>query len=199
MDIKLLTHLYENTDLTQREIATQLGVGWKVVWRYCQSHFTKQFRDTRHKRLLSKTKQGALNPMNGKCGDLHHNYIGRTPDCKGYMLVLKPEWYTGRAKSKHMFEHNFVVCLELGITEIPKRWCVHHCDGNKVNNSFDNLVLLPIGLHSKLHHYLSSLKGVSTISKESTLKWAEAQGVGITRHDIVKSIQECIAAKAATA
>ena len=97
-------------------------------------------------------------------------------------MVLKPEWYTGRKKSKHVFVHHIVVCAALGLTEIPKGWVVHHCDENPMNNVFDNLVLMTMTDHGRLH---KTLESATTISKESTLKWVEAHGTPFRSNDIV--------------
>lgn len=191
MDTRLLAVLYETTNLTQREIAARLGIGGKRVWSYCQRHYTKQYRDARHRKLLALSKQGAANPMWGKVGDAHHNYVGLVSDNKGYWMVLKPSWYTGRTGSKHVFAHSVAASIGLGVSQIPRGWCVHHCDENPANNAFDNLVVLRLGDHQKVHAYVRSLEGVSTISKESTLKWAEAQGLRIKKHDIVSAVQQC--------
>ena len=89
------------------------------------------------------------------------------------------------------FLHHLVMCEHLGITEIPRGYCVHHCDFNPHNNDIGNLVLLTVGEHSALHQ---ALAGATTISKESTAKWLEAHRAGI-RQDIVCSAQECAAAR----
>lgn len=166
--------LYEKTDLTQREIAAKLGIGWKVVFNRCRSHYSSQYRKERQSRLLAKSKLGNLNPMTGKTGDEHPRYKGVVGDSKGYLMVLKPEWYTGRKGSKHIFEHHKVVCEALGLTSIPKGWAVHHVNEIKTDNVFENLVLMTMRDHVKLHSYLK--EGATTISKESTLKWVEAHG-----------------------
>lgn len=170
MDIK---NLYENTDLSQVEISKRLGISYKKVSKYITSNYSKEYRTSRNAMSYRRSKLGENNPMQGKYGKEHHNYKGLVSDNKGYLMVLKPEWYTGRKKSKHVFAHHISVCDGLGITEIPKGWCVHHCDEDPYNNDFDNLVLLSVPDHARLH---AALRGATTISKESTLKWVEAHG-----------------------
>lgn len=40
---------------------------------------------------------------------------------------------------------------ELGLTKIPEGWCIHHRDGNHYNDEPDNLQLMTIVDHTKLH------------------------------------------------
>ena len=178
MDVK---YLYENTELTQQQIAAQLGVPWKRVFNYIKNNYSSEYRKARKAKSYRNSKLGDLNPMKGKMGMEHHNFIGAVDDGNGYLMELKPGWYTGRVGSKHVFQHQLVVCRELGITKIPRGWCVHHCDYNPRNNEFGNLVLLTVSDHGRLHQ---ALKGATTISKESTLKWVEAHGTP-WRSDIV--------------
>lgn len=179
MDIK---YLYENTELTQQHIAAQLGIPWKQVFNYVKSNYSAAYRKTRKAKCYRNSKLGELNPMHGKVGDLHHYFVGEVSDNKGYLMQLKPDWYTGRKGSKHVFVHHVVVCQALGLQAIPRGWCVHHVDQNPLNNDFTNLVLCTMGDHSRLHRYIR--EGATTISKESTLKWVEAHGTP-WRDDIV--------------
>lgn len=178
-----IKELYENTEMTQAQIAEQLGIHWKRVFKYIKQNYSAAERKARKAVRYRNSKLGEANPMHGKCKELHHNYVGEVSDIKGYWMVIKPEWYTGRKRSKHVFVHHVVVCAALGITEIPAGYHVHHCDFNPQNNSFDNLVLLTAGEHTALH---AALKGATTISKESTLKWVEARRAG-NSYDIVCS------------
>lgn len=164
--------LIEGTDLTLEQIAKQLGLSYKRVYNVWRT-YPKAYRTNRKALNYQRSKLGVNNPMTGKTGEQHPNYKGVVGDNKGYLMVLKPKWYTGRKSSKHVFQHSVVVCEYLGLTEIPKGWCVHHCDMNPHNNNFDNLVLLTISDHQRLHQ---SLAGATTISKESTLKWVETHG-----------------------
>lgn len=166
-----IRELIENTDLTLHNIAKKLGCSISKV-RGVWTKYPKSYRKVRKSDCYRRSKTGNLNPMKGKYGDKHHYYKGVVGDSKGYLMVLKPDWYTGRKGSNHIFEHHYVVCKELGITEVPAGHCVHHCDHNPRNNSFDNLVLLTMSDHSALHSYLGS---ATTMAKASTLKWVEAR------------------------
>lgn len=174
--------LYENTELPLARIAEELGTTYKVVQRYVSMNYTKEYRSLRKQKTYRNSKLKGKNPMWGKRRDDHPNYRGVVPDSKGYLMELKPSWYTGRKKSKHVFQHHVVVARELGLSEIPKGWVVHHCDMDPYNNEFDNLILLTVRDHTRLHNYL---EGATTISKESTLKWVEAHGTVFNRDDIV--------------
>lgn len=174
---------YENTELTQQQIANRLGIHWKRVFNYIKNNYSVEYRKSRKAKCYRNSKLGEKNPMLGKQGIKHHNYKGEVSDGKGYLMILKPEWYTGRKGCKHIFIHHYVVCKEMGLTQIPKGWTVHHCDKNPLNNEFDNLVLITLGDHMKLHAMMKK-EGATTISKESTLKWVEAHGTP-WRDDIV--------------
>ena len=180
MDIKTL---YETTELTMQTIADQLGTTYKVVFNYIKKNYSPEYRRNRKAVTYRNSKLGEKNPMFGNTLEAHPGYIGVVSDCKGYLMVVKPQWYTGRVGSHHVFLHHVVMCEHMGITCIPKGYCVHHCDFNPHNNDIGNLVLLTMGEHGSLHQ---ALAGATTISKESTAKWLEAHRAGI-RYDIVCS------------
>lgn len=181
MDIQ---HYYENTELTLQQIADRLGIRYKRVFNYVKNNYSSAVRKERKARSYSLSKQGDKNPMLGQTGEDHPRFIGLVSDAKGYLMVVKPDWYTGRKGSHHVFVHHVVICEAYGLTEIPRGWCVHHCDENPHNNDLSNLVLLTLRDHTRLHH---ALKGATTISKESTAKWLEAHGTPFVREDIVCS------------
>src|SRR5271163_161682 len=57
----------------------------------------------------SRSKLGHRNPMKGKKGELHHNYIGEVNDGYGYLTCLRD--------GKRMFVHRLVVMDSLGLKE----------------------------------------------------------------------------------
>lgn len=179
-NIKLV---YETTELTLQQIATTTGYTFKQVFNYIVKNYTRVERIKRKSKCYRNSKLGDKNPSFGKFGEDAACYIGIVSDNKGYLMVQKPEWYTGRSGSKHVFQHHVVMCIALGITAIPRGWCVHHCNFITTDNRIENLVLMTMSDHQRWHHCLA---GATTISKESTLKWVEAHGT-LWRDDIVCS------------
>ena len=171
MIIEQIKQLLLTTDLTNQQIRQEVGCRGQLVSDTLKS-FGTTFAKNRKRRMYRRSKLGDNNPMKGKTGEAHPNYLGIMSDGKGYWIVTKPDWYTGRKGSRHIFHHHEVYCLEVGLTEMPKGMVIHHCDCNKINNSFDNLIMMSLGDHMALH---SLLEGATTISKESTAKWLEAR------------------------
>lgn len=160
---KRIVQLFGETTLTMEQIADQCGCSWSFVSKVAKNMFSSAYRKERKSGLYRASKLGDLNPMAGKTGDEHHNFIGEVSDGKGYTMVLKPDWYTGRRGCKHIFTHHFVYCNNHGLTCIPRGYQVHHKDLDKTNNDIENLLLLTASEHTKLH---SRLRRAETIRKE---------------------------------
>jgi hypothetical protein len=151
---KCISQLYEligENPLTLGEIALVLDLSYSTVFRYVKRTYSKEIRDMRKKLCYSYSKLGGKNPMTGKYSELHHNYKGIISDGKGYLMALKPDWYTGRKGCKHVFVHHLVICKALGLTEIPAGFCVHHIDKDPTNNDLSNLQLMTLAAHTRLH------------------------------------------------
>lgn len=178
--------MYETTALTYQQIADMLGISYKQVINIVHRHYSKEVILARKRENYRASRIGDKNPNYGKRGKESPKYKGVIEDGKGYYIVLRPDWYTGRKGSKHVFLHHVIVCQHMGLTEIPAKHHVHHCDMNRKNNDFSNLVLLTMGDHLALHQWLRA-EGATTISKESTLKWVEARSKGkrVSLDDIV--------------
>lgn len=156
-DTKLkIKELYETTDLSVNKI--EKIIGKRDVMGYIIDNYPKAYREDRHKNLLSKQKLGSNNPMKNKCGEQHPNYKGIVADGKGYLMILKPSWYTGRKGCKHIFYHHYIWCLTMGWTEIPTGYVIHHIDLDKTNNNINNLALMTIEAHTRLHQLLNKLQ-----------------------------------------
>jgi len=73
--------------------------------------------------------------------------------------------------NKRMAEHARVICIALNIPEIPKGFIVHHLDEDKRNNDINNLSLITITAHNRIHSHEAWNKG---IKKGDNEKWDNA-------------------------
>lgn len=170
MDTK---YYFENTFVPLEQIPAKVGKGIRYVRKYVADNYTIEQRRARSKECYRRSKLGVNNPMKGNTGTDHHNYDPMPKsDAKGYLIVTKPVWYTGRKKSRHVFQHSAVWCAFMVLTEVPRNTVIHHCDQNPLNNSFDNLLGVTREEHKAIHDWIG---GATTISKESTAKWLEAR------------------------
>lgn len=172
-EINLVCNLFKNTNMTIDTICDEVKLKNYIVQEILYSNFTQEEIDKRKSKLYRLSKLEEKNPMYGKYGKQHHNYKGVISDGKGYLMILKPDWYTGRKNSKHVYLHDVIICEQLGLTELPKNYVVHHVDGNKTNNSIDNLCLITLAGHSKLHQMQRKMCKVQRLSDN---------GVGETRN-----------------
>jgi hypothetical protein len=150
-----LKELYETTKLSTDVIGSKVGMEGHKVRAWARALYDNEYRKARKKHCYRASKLGGKNPMFGKNGEAHHNKKDRCEDGKGYYIVLKPEWFTGREGSKHIFEHHAVYCKANNLTEMPKGMCIHHLDENKMNNSIGNLIMLSNGDHRRLHIWIN--------------------------------------------
>lgn len=162
--INLVCNLFANTYTRLQDICNQANIEYWELQEILNNNFTQEYIDKRKSKLYSNSKLGKRNPMFGKYGEQHPKYIGIIDDGKGYLMCLKPDWYTSRKNSKYVFVHSLVMCEALGITEIPKGFVVHHIDGDKKNNDISNLCLLQMGAHTKLHQLQNNLCKVQRLS-----------------------------------
>ena len=155
--VELICKLYRFTDMPIDKICKEVKLENYVVQFVIKHNFSQEFKDKRKARLYSISKLGDKNPMKGVTGLNHPNFKGAVEDGRGYYMIKKPEWYTGRKGSEYVFYHSAVMCYHLGITEIPQGFCVHHIDGNPKNNDIHNLALISISGHTKWHSLQKNL------------------------------------------
>lgn len=77
-------------------------------------------------------------------GKNNPNYRGRQYDNTGYRINHYPK--LGSIK-----EHHYIAFTTLGISKIPKGYCIHHKDCNIYNNSPENLCILSESDHRWIH------------------------------------------------
>ena len=134
---------YRSSPITIKDLAKKLNTSYHNVRETLAMHMPEQEYKARQAVRYSLTKVGDLNPMKGKTGSQHHNYIGDCSDCKGYLTRLH--------NGKRIFTHHAVMLEALGLDALPEGFCVHHVDGDPLNNSLDNLALCTHAGHKTIH------------------------------------------------
>lgn len=156
--------LFKFTNTRLQDICKECKVEYWELQEILKNNFTQYEIDSRKSRLYRLSRLGDKNPMKNQTGEKHPNFKGLIEDGNGYLMIKKPNWYTGRNRSEYIFYHSYVMCINLGITEIPKGFVVHHIDGNKKNNDISNLALVTISGHSKIHSIQRNLCKVQRLS-----------------------------------
>lgn len=136
---------------TYLEIALVHGISEWLVGSLCNQFLTEDEKKARYSKACQYGKLGNKNPMFGKCGKSHHNYV-ETVRSSGYQTTPKPLWWTGKTvKSNRIMMHHFVWASFYGQTCLPPKCVIHHIDLNLDNNDISNLQLLTVSEHMQLH------------------------------------------------
>ncbi len=151
-DIDLICSLYVNTNARMNDICKEVKLANYIVQDILDENFSEDYRNNRKSRIYRESKLYDKNPMKNMFKDKSPNWKGGiVDDGNGYLMIKKPEWYTGRKGSDMVFYHSVIFCEAIGLTEIPKGFCIHHIDRNPKNNDINNLCLITISGHAKLH------------------------------------------------
>lgn len=113
---------------------------------------------------------------------------GRFADKKGYIwlnchenkyLEFNPEW-----KSHQVYEHKFVVETKRLGAPHPDGYIVHHINQKKEDNDINNLALLTVAQHMKVHEILDK------IHEATSCKRAWRSHLLTTYNQLVKSVSD---------
>lgn len=116
-------------------------------------------------KLRSIKYSGEGNHQYGLKGELNASFKGERVLHCGYYWVHMPEHpfavQNGRVREHRVIAEKYLLTEENSVMIDGKRYLspeydVHHIDGNKLNNSPDNLMVLTRSEHSKLHNKLKS-------------------------------------------
>ena len=92
-------------------------------------------------------------------------------------------------KGRPIDKHRLVFYKELGLDFIERRFVVHHIDENKKNNNIDNLALMTITAHNRLHAHPSWNKGL-TVAKDKRMKKLMEKAVGERLKNYLPKLKE---------
>lgn len=106
----------------------------------------------------------------------------------GYRMLYRPSHETAM-KSKnwdgYVYEHILVTELNIG-RKLTKNEVVHHLDMDRLNNRFENLLILDRGQHAKLHQWLdkgallvktNNEQGMNSVKSKSSYSYCEICGL----------------------
>lgn len=147
---QVLTTYCADDKPTLEETARRVGTTYQNVVHIVNTHLPVNRRKAEKALRYSRSKMGPANPMQGKSGSLHHNHKGQIADGHGYLQE--------KVGGKYIFVHRRVMATALGLTELPRALDVHHIDGDKHNNTLDNLALVTPSGHQQLHAKRSKLE-----------------------------------------
>lgn len=131
-----------------KDIAAELGVKANAVSYWAKRHgLSNETKSESIKKALAKKYPG------GRRGELASNWRGgRMRTNAGYIMVNAPDH--PYARNGRVFEHRLVMEHYLGRYLEPDE-IVHHKDGNKQNNTIENLELIHNGEHISAHFHAS--------------------------------------------
>lgn len=160
--VKSIQKDLEDLDFSYTDIAKKHEVSYWLVGQICRD--LPDLRKKRYSHICSKSKMGDKNPMKGKTGLKHHSSKDGYTYIMGYKAVFPPDWWEGKTPKGRVYEHILICCEKNKLTALPKGFCVHHKDHNKLNNDPDNLELLTISEHMK--HHMTEYWKVQRLSRE---------------------------------
>lgn len=115
----------------------------EVTCDYCGKMFFRQvcYDKRKNKHIFCcKECEAEFRKLNNTTSEWRGGHIGKTT---GYKYI--------RVNGKDIGEHILVMITHLG-RPLEKNEVVHHIDGNKLNNSLENLQLMTRKEHAKLHN-----------------------------------------------
>lgn len=92
----------------------------------------------------------AKNASQNLTGDKRYNYKGNSIHTEGYILIKVPGHPYAHKQTKYVPEHRLIMEKKLGKFIDPKIYHIHHIDGNKKNNSENNLTVVTPEEHRRL-------------------------------------------------
>jgi hypothetical protein len=129
-----LRELHHEQDLSAEEIGKRFGCAASTV---------------RRKLVEFNMPKGSGRHRPPRGAD-HWSWRGGTHiDSRGYVRSRCPD-HPNAAKNGYVAEHRRVASTVLG-RRLSSEEEVHHVDGNKLNNSPENLLVVPTGDHQRLH------------------------------------------------
>ena len=139
LEVDAVKRMYES-GMTQAEIGAELGVSQKVVWRFMKNHGIGA-------RKAAKRNQLRENNASWRGGRRIEN---------GYVQIYMPD-YPKAKQNGYVYEHIYIAEQMLGRPlnsfglKDERTEVVHHINGIKTDNRPENLLVLGVNEHHRLH------------------------------------------------
>mgnify|MGYP000500448833 CR=1 FL=1 len=150
---KTVDLFWKEPHLTKAQMAARLNTTEHNVRKVLRDSIPSEALKKQKALVYSLSKTGDKNPMKSIRWEDHPMYRGECSDGKGYLTKIK--------NGKRSFHHRLVMAEALGLEKLPPNMDVHHIDGDKTNNSLDNLALCT----KKGHHTIHSLQELTAREK----------------------------------
>lgn len=138
-EIENLKQLYINT--SNDKLVEFFGRAYSTIY--------KKARDLN---IYRSEELKTLNRRNAHSGEKAANWKGgKKTNYKGYVLVLNKEHPRANRNGGYVFEHILIMEQYLG-RYLNDDEIVHHLNEIKDDNRIENLELMTVGEHTKLHH-----------------------------------------------
>ena len=173
LDISLFKKLYYDENMTQQEVADEMGVSQKTIFKFMR-------RNNLPARKAAKRYQRMEKNSSWKGGKRINE--------QGYVEIYMPEYPHTRANG-YVREHIYVAEQCIGRPLLfyspgdGRNEVVHHINGVKTDNRPENLLVLTASQHQQLH-MASSKESVDDVllsrirQLESELHWERCNGKG---------------------
>ena len=156
MELLDLHRLYSSEGKSIPDIAKMLGVGYSVARRMLitagvelrsRADGIRSSSEKLGKHMIGKKREFSENwKANMAAARRKHVDLtakGTSKKTGGYVVIT-------RGANKHRTEHAVIMEQKIGRRLMPDE-VVHHMDGNKHNNSIDNLVIMTRAEHTSMH------------------------------------------------
>lgn len=109
------------------------------------------------KKLTEETKRKISEKMKGRTLTQEHKQNLSKANSFQTWQQSKPfknngGYFIRSFKGKQFKEHHLIYCEFYNLQKIPKGYLVYHINGDRGDNHIENLKLMPLGEHTKLHN-----------------------------------------------
>ncbi len=148
--VKEMIEYYKNNNVSLQEVANKFNVSRPTVWQYMKKNGIKI--DAQRTKIGKKSWNSGLTKQTDKRVVKYAKTKSKDYILDGYKMTWSD------VLNKSVREHHKIWHKNMGKwPDSNKNEQIHHIDGDKLNNNFDNLVLCSVSEHTKIHKSYENL------------------------------------------